>query len=193
VRSIPSATSNCVSRPTAKRRRGRRPKGTTILCRQAFRPAWSLAGRAKNKTIEAGAAPALRAACETGRPGPCKSYWQALLRFPCRQSTPRGGAGEKRYGAHARRGLTHRGSPGLGGGAGPCPCGTAGRPRSETSGKGKGAAPRGATPSRVRRGRTTDRTRPGSDDVLGLEVFQFARGQAQPLGIYRGIVLAEQR
>jgi hypothetical protein len=32
-----------------------------------------------------------------------------------------------------------------------------------------------------------------SDDVLGLEILQVARGQAQPLGIDRGIVLAEQR
>src|SRR5262245_54053996 len=32
-----------------------------------------------------------------------------------------------------------------------------------------------------------------SDDVLGLEVLQVARGQAQPLGIDSGIVLAEQR
>jgi hypothetical protein len=31
------------------------------------------------------------------------------------------------------------------------------------------------------------------DDVLGLEILQVARGQAQPLGIDVGIVLAEQR
>ena len=32
-----------------------------------------------------------------------------------------------------------------------------------------------------------------SDGVLGLEILQVARGQAQPLGIDLGIVLAEQR
>ncbi len=32
-----------------------------------------------------------------------------------------------------------------------------------------------------------------SDDVLGLEVLEVACGQTQPLGIDRGIVLAEQR
>src|SRR6266478_9961822 len=31
------------------------------------------------------------------------------------------------------------------------------------------------------------------DDVLGLEILELAGGQAEPLGIDRGIVLAEQR
>src|SRR5262245_23594256 len=38
-----------------------------------------------------------------------------------------------------------------------------------------------------------DRLTHDSDDGLGLQVIQITRGQAQPLGIDLGIVLAEQR